>query len=331
LKHTAIWPAPLAAAVIGVEHLETSLRFYRDVVGLEPTAERELRGEGFCSHWLLPAGSAARAVLLSMAGVEVGRVVLIEFASASRRRVRQAGEFTLRGLWNLNFYVADIRRTCAELAANGYALWSDPVEYEVDAASGAPIEALFDGPDGVAINLVEPRGGSDTVIGRVRLEVERYGRTRTGWTAVATTSHSVHDADAARTFYKQVFGSRVLMDVILEKPATNGFLRRPADARTRAVFLAGEHFFGKVALSQNLNYPVPDHVVDARPPNIGYLAQSFVVPDVAAAFARGLASGAERFSAPLEVDAWGEGHSRPAALLRSPGSGALIQLVGERR
>jgi catechol 2,3-dioxygenase-like lactoylglutathione lyase family enzyme len=327
----ALWPAPLAAAVIGVERLEASLGFYRDVVGLEPTAERELRGEAFCAHWQLPAGTSARAVVLGMPGVAVGRVVLIEFAAAWRRRVRQAGEFTLRGLWNLNFYVADIRRTCTELAAAGFMLWSDPVEYEVDASSGSPIEALFDGPDGVAINLVEPRGGSDTVIGRVRLEVERYGRTRTGWTAVATTSHSVCDADAARTFYAQVFGSRVLMDVILEKPATNGFLRRPRDARTRAVFLAGEHFFGKVALSQNLNYPVPDHVADARPPHIGYLAQSFALPDVDAAFARALASGAEPFSAPLEVDAWGDGQTRRAAVLRSPGSGALIQVVGDPR
>ncbi len=150
----ALWPAPLAAAVIGVERLEASLGFYRDVVGLEPTAERELRGEAFCAHWQLPAGTSARAVVLGMPGVAVGRVVLIEFAAAWRRRVRQAGEFTLRGLWNLNFYVADIRRTCTELAAAGFMLWSDPVEYEVDASSGSPIEALFDGPDGVAINLV---------------------------------------------------------------------------------------------------------------------------------------------------------------------------------
>jgi catechol 2,3-dioxygenase-like lactoylglutathione lyase family enzyme len=324
---SSLWPAPLAAAVIGVERLEASLAFYRDIVGLEPSPVRWLEGEGFCAHWRLPPGSRARAVLLTMPRVEVGRVALIEFDAPARLQVRRAGEYTIRGLWNLNFYVADIRRTCAELAARGFQLWSEPVEYQVSASSGSPIEALFDGPDGVAINLVEPRGDASTVIGRMRIEVERYGRTATGWTAIATTSHSVRDADAALAFYARVLGSRVLMDEVLDKSATNRFLRRPETGRTRAVFLAGDHFFGKVALSQSLNYPVPDHVDEACAPNVGYLAQSFLVPDLSAAWGRALEAGALGFSAPLEVDPWGEGRARPAAVVRSPGSGALIQLV----
>jgi catechol 2,3-dioxygenase-like lactoylglutathione lyase family enzyme len=161
----------------------------------------------------------------------------------------------------------------------------------------------------------------------MRIEVERYGRTATGWTAIATTSHSVRDADAALAFYARVLGSRVLMDEVLDKSATNRFLRRPETGRTRAVFLAGDHFFGKVALSQSLNYPVPDHVDEACAPNVGYLAQSFLVPDLSAAWGRALEAGALGFSAPLEVDPWGEGRARPAAVVRRPGSGALIQLV----
>jgi catechol 2,3-dioxygenase-like lactoylglutathione lyase family enzyme len=325
---SALWPAPLAAAVIGVESLEASVAFYRDVVGLEPLPVCELGGDGFCDHWGLPRQSRARAVVLEMRGVGVGRVVLIEFAAARRLRVRRPGEYTIRGLWNLNFYVGDIRTTCAELAARAFALWSDPVEYQVSERGGSPVEALFDGPDGVAINLVEPRGEADTIIGRVRIESERYGRTRTGWTAIATTSHSVHSPQPALAFYREVLGQRVLMDEVLDKPQTNHFLRRPRDARTRAIFLAGDHFFGKIALSHNLNYAVADHVEDARAPNIGYLAQSFIAPDVEAAFARSLAVGAVPFSAPLEVDAWGGGRRSLAAMVRNPGSGALMQLVG---
>lgn len=321
----------LAAAIIGVERLETSAAFYRDVVGLEPGPIVSLEGAAFEAHWRLPRGARARAQCFSQRDVAVGRVALIEFEAPARRRVRRDGEYTIRGLWNLNFYVDDIRATCRELAGRGYRLWSEPVGYEVSARSGAPVEALFDGPDGLAINLVELTGGPDTVIGRVRAAVDAVGHTRTGWTAVSTTSHSVADADAAARFYRDVAGLDVLMDDVLDKPETNHFLRRPADARTRAVFVAGPHPFGKVALSQALNYAVPDHVVDAVAPNVGYLAQSFVVADLGSALAAAAACGAPAFSEPVTCDPWGCGAPALAAIRRVPGSGALVQLVEAAR
>ncbi len=319
--------APLAAAIIGVRSLETSAAFYRDIVGLHGGPVVALQGAGFTTHWGLPAGARARAQRFAMPGVDIGAVALIEFDAPERVQVRRAGESTIRGLWNLNFYVDDIRAACAMLAARGFALWSEPTGYEVSAASGAPIEALFDGPDGVAINLVQLTGDASTVIGRVRAAVAAVGHTPTGWTAVSTTSHSVRDTDAARAFYQDVLGLTVLMDDVLDKPASNQFLRRPVGARTRATFMASDHPFGKIALSQALNYAVPDHVDDAVAPNIGYLAQSFRVTSLAAALESAARTGAALLSPALQVDAWGNGTVRPAAQVAAPGSGASIQLV----
>lgn len=320
-------PSPLAAAIIGSRSLEASAAFYRDIVGLQGGPVVMLQGDAFSAHWGLPAGARARAQRFAVPGLDVGAVTLIEFDAPQRVQVRRPGESTIRGLWNLNFYVNDIRAACRMLAARGFELWSEPTGYEVSAASGAPIEALFDGPDGVAINLVQLTGDASTVIGRVRAAVAAIGHTPTGWTAVSTTSHSVRDTDAAVAFYREVLGLAVLMDDVLDKAASNHFLRRPDGAQTRATFMAGEHPFGKVALSQALNYAVPDHVDAAVAPNIGYLAQSFRVPSLAAALAASARVGAPLLAPPMAADAWGDGMARRTARVAAPGSGASIQLV----
>ena len=319
--------APLAAAIIGVRELEGSAAFYRDIVGLQSGPIVELRGSAFADHWGLPHSARARAQRFAMPGVDIGAVTLIEFDAPQRLQIRRTGESTIRGLWNINFYVRDIDAACRMLAARGYAIWSEPTGYEVSAASGAPIEALFDGPDGVAINLVQLTGDASTVIGRVRAAVEAVGHTPTGWTAVSTTSHSVRDTEAAIAFYREVLGLSVLMDDVLDKPASNHFLRRPVGARTRATFMASEHPFGKIALSQALNYPVPDHVADAVAPNIGYLAQSFRVSSLDSALASAKRLGVIPLAAPAQLDAWGDGATHWAVRVAAPGSGASIQLV----
>jgi hypothetical protein len=70
---------------------------------------------------------------------------------------------------------------------------------------------------------------------------------------------------------------------------------------------------------------VPDRTALAVPPNIGYLAQSFAVPSLDAALAACARVGAPPFSAPVEIGIPGVGPVR-AAIVRNPGSGALMHL-----
>jgi catechol 2,3-dioxygenase-like lactoylglutathione lyase family enzyme len=258
-------------------------------------------------------------------GPEVGRVLALAFDARERVTVPEAGDRTYRGLWNLNFYVDDIRATTRELKARGFVFWSEPVGYEVSAKAGAPVEVLFDGPDGLAINLVELTGDETSTIGQLRLEVAKLGKTRTGFTQVSTTSHSVIDRDKAHAFYTRVLGMQTRIDDILDKPETNHFLGRPKGARTRATFVAGAHQFGKIALSHPLNYTVPDKVALAVPPNIGYLAQSFRVDSLDQALVACREIGAATFSAPEALEIPGLGPVR-ATIVRNPGSGALMHL-----
>jgi catechol 2,3-dioxygenase-like lactoylglutathione lyase family enzyme len=325
--------SPLAVALLGVSRIVTARAFYRDVIGLDETPEVTWAGAAFEKHFALPPGSAARAVMFGVnaapgSGAKVGRVLALEFNAPDRKTVPHKGDRTYRGLWNLNFYVDDIRATTKDLQAKGYDFWSEPVGYEVSAQAGAPVEVLFDGPDGLAINLVELTGGPETTIGKLKREVDALGKTAQGFTPVATTSHSVVHRDKALAFYTRVLGMEVRIDDILGKPETNHFLGRPREAKTRATFLAGNHQFGKVALSHPENYTVPDRVALAVPPNIGYLAQGFRVPSILRAMDACMAVGAEIYSPMMEIEIPGLGLAA-AMIVRNPGSGALMHLFEE--
>jgi len=256
----------------------------------------------------------------------VGRVLLVEYAGDRSRTVRQPGDRTTRGYWNLNFYVDDIRATTRELRAEGFEFWADPRSHRVGDAAGIATEVVFEGPDGVAVNLVQPEGGPDTFTGRVLAEVRRHGKTRTGFTPVATSAHCVRDIERAMAFYRDVLGMHVVIDEVLGKPETNEYLARPADARSRTVFLAGTHFYGKIALNQPLNYAVPERVDEQFAPRVGYLAQGFAVPSVDAAerACRDLPSRRVSMSGIPGIP------GGDALQVRVPGSGALALLVAAR-
>ena len=311
----------LAFALISVQSLEKSLEFYRDVIGLSSGGIAATDSQIACDD---DGPMAARAALLSEPGTPAGRVLLVEF-SRPGYSVRRAGDRTTRGLWNLNFYVDDIDASTTGLRARGYDFWSEPVTYQVGVDAGTAREVVFEGPDGVAINLVQPMGGPELFTGRVRAEVARHGKTRTGYTPVATTSHCVLNAAAALHFYRDVLGMQVVLDEILGKPETNRFLARPPDARTHSIFVAGTHFFGKVALTEPQNFAVPERVLDAQAPNVGYLAQGFEVANLADAAQRLQDAGIEYESRPFPAVP-GMIVSR-ALQLRIPGSGAFALLV----
>jgi hypothetical protein len=92
--------------------------------------------------------------------------------------------------------------------------------------------------------------------------------------------------------------------------------------------MQGNHMFGKIAVSEPLNYL--DQCQDLQPaahaPNIGYLAQIFEVRDLARSLAAAAASGAEPVSSRALANVPGLG-ARAQALVRNPGSGALMWLL----
>lgn len=318
--------SPVSVVTIGVDSLEASLDFYAGTLGLELAERCRWQGPAFESYWQLPPGASAELAFLQHGADPVGRIQLLEFTAPSRRRVRPPEIRRATGLFNLNIYASDIEKDYARLQSQGFSFWSEPAHNDFGPAVGATLEAPFDGPDGVVINLIQLLSDDPaTVIGHIAAFIDEYGRTPTGFTAVVTTAHGVLDMERALAFYQGPLGMTVFVESVLEGPETNRALCLPPEARTRSVIVQGAHEYGKIALATPLNYTVPNLVPDAVPPNIGYLAQSFEVADLDQAVRDASAIGAELFTPPVEIDLPGRGRRR-AALLRNPGSGALQEL-----
>ncbi|MCS6947977.1 MAG: VOC family protein, partial [Steroidobacteraceae bacterium] len=242
--------SPLSAAVLSCASLERTAAFYCDVIGFDAAPEQVWAGELFERWWNLPRGSSARMCLLTASDCPIGRILLLAFIAPRREPIRPAANSLVFGLANLNFYTADVCAATARLRRAGLQFWSEPTAHRLSAAVGSPIEVVFDGPDGVAINLVElATADANTRIGQMRAYVERHGWTRAGFTPVVTTAHVARDLARARRFYEQVCRMGVLFEDLMSAERVNAFLRLPPDARTRIVFLQGAHMFGKIALS----------------------------------------------------------------------------------
>ena len=235
------------------------------------------------------------------------------------------GERQFLGLWNLNFYTHDIETASADLNTKGCTRWTARA-YEVGEDEGAPTEVILDGPDGVIFNLVQPQGPPDTLVGSVRAYLDERGSTPTDYTEVVTSAHHVVSMDEVLHFYVDRLGLEKWIDIVFDKEESNHFLNMPKDAWSHIVFLKGDDLFGKIALMQPLNYEVPNLVERAVPPNIGYLAMGFDVQDLDVLLDELRDDGVEFFSEPVELELPGIGRRR-AAIVRSPGSGTLQQLI----
>lgn len=318
--------APVSVVVIGVESLEASLAFYAGTLGLTVLEERTWQGAEFERYWQLPAGSSARCAFLGQGADPVGRIQLMEFSAPGRKRARSPDVRRANGLFNINIYASDIREDHRRLTAQGFRFWSEPAHADFGPAIGATLEASFDGPDGVVVNMVQLLTEDPaTVIGRIHQFVTRYGRTPTGFTPVVTTAHTVYDMDKALAFYYGPLHMSLFVESVLQGEETNRALSLPVEARTRSVLVQGAHEYGKIALASALNYEMPDLVPAAVPPNIGYLAQSFQVPDLDEALRGCAAVAAATWSGPAELELPGRGRCR-TVIVRNPGSGALQEL-----
>jgi catechol 2,3-dioxygenase-like lactoylglutathione lyase family enzyme len=319
--------APVSVVVISVENLETSLKFYQAVLGLEVREQRIWEGADFETHWHLPSGSKARVAFLGYGADPVGQIQLMEFAAPHRKQIRKTGIKRATGLFNLNIYSENVKRDYETLKAQGFEFWSEPNHINFGPAVGEAWEFAFEGPDGVVMNLVELlTEDPKTMIGHLYHFVLDYGRTPTGFTPVATTAHTVTDMDKALAFYYGPLKMKLFGESIIKGEASNRSVDLPADCETRSVLVMGDHDYGKIALAAPMNYSVPNLVSDAVAPNIGYLAQSFLVSDLEQTAAECVAVGAEVYSEAVELDLPGQGKCK-AMLVRNPGSGALQELV----
>lgn len=320
--------SPLYGATIGAEDLERSISFYRDEMGFDVLDRRRMSGAAFETHWQLSRGVTADVAVMADRGCIAGRVVLLQFNVPDRQFVRNIPGQRFFGLVNLNFYSDDIRTQTARLEARGCRAWSEPVVHEMGVAIGEPIEVMLDGPDSLILNLIQlqARNPQSRILRTMQWIADSGGYNRCGTTAVATSQHCVSDYARAMAFNTRVMGMSIRNDTQLAGSEMERFMQYPPGARTRDTYLQGTHIFGKIAVNHPLNFECANLVPRAVAPNIGYLAQTFLVPDLGASIAAAASVGAETFSPVVELDLPALGVSR-TVMLRNPGSGALHELI----
>ena len=64
--------SPLNTAIIGVENLDQSIGFYRDLIGLSVSDPFDWRGKDFEDIWHLPSGSHATGSFCELKGCNAG-------------------------------------------------------------------------------------------------------------------------------------------------------------------------------------------------------------------------------------------------------------------
>ena len=316
--------AQLNFAIISVADLNKSIEFYSEVIGLRSLPIMEYETDLDINMWSLPKGTKIRQSLCSRDNSEVGQVLLIEFSTNKKNYIRadlNAG--MVRGFWNINFYVRDIYHSVDILKNKGYLPWSEPTQHQIGAQVGTPIEVIVDGPDGVSVNLVQlPENSQRESIQDMCSFFQSNGTTTKGFTEIVTTSHCVSNTKNAKNFYHNVLGMQEMFSDVLSAKESNQFLRRPDQGETLITFMKGEHFYGKIALSEPLNYKVPNNIKNACPPNIGYFGQGFFINDIEKILAINNLN--ILYQGPIHIS---EEEVKKAISLKCPGSDAFFYLL----
>ena len=112
--------SPLNTAIIGVDNLEQSIKFYRDLIGLTVSDTFDWSGKDFENIWHLPSGSYAFGSFCELKGCNVGRVLLLDFKAKNKELIRPKNTSRAYGLFNLNFYTDDIESDTKKFEDKGF-------------------------------------------------------------------------------------------------------------------------------------------------------------------------------------------------------------------
>lgn len=272
VSHPAI--SQLHTVTIGTSDLNRVRTFYESTLGYEVSFERTLAGPTVEDFWGLPEGGTAHVVQLRK-HVDVGQVRLMSFDPPATDSFQDPTRpYRIPGLANINLYVLDMDAAVAQLTGEGWTFLSEPHSFEFTDEI-TPREAIFFGPDGVMVNLVEPLGATRSQLGEVAEFPGRYSE-------VVTSAQATRDLEADLRFYGDVWGWDPYLSIEMTDERLNELEGLPPATLLRVVFFKHpESLRGKIALGapQNLEWSDLPRV-PLRPHGLGLLAISFRVDDL---------------------------------------------------
>ena len=149
--------APMARATIFVRDIETSLKLYRDILGLKPMFDNYWKGSGI-NKIMGTDGKELRATVLMAGESVVGNIGIYQLYKERGRRPRAPARTanTLIGDVAVVFPTNDIWGLTKKIQAAGYVIVSPPVTLlERPNMKQQALEMMFRDADGVLVNLVQ--------------------------------------------------------------------------------------------------------------------------------------------------------------------------------
>ncbi len=149
--------APMARATIFVRDIETSLKLYRDILGLKPMFDNYWKGQGI-NKIMGTEGKELRATVLMAGDSVVGNIGIYQlYKERGRRPPKPArGADTRIGDVAVVFPTNDIWGMTKKIQAAGYVIISPPVTLlDRPNMKQQALEMMFRDADGVLVNLVQ--------------------------------------------------------------------------------------------------------------------------------------------------------------------------------
>lgn len=255
-----------------VRDIEQHTAFFIDVAGYEKVYSGETSPE-ILKAWGLPISASGFEALLREPGESRGYIRLIELSGVPHQiEARSSGTFIdTGGIMGLNVRVKGIQNVFEKIQATGWRPLSDPVTFSVDNFSVS--EALFLGPDGLVLGLIErqkPALGPEW-----RMPTGKLSRPNN---AFVITS----DIEQASEYYKSELGWHSFLEDKADKAAATGMNiygwphKLVENVKRHVVWLHPDQAFdkreGTIALIKLEGVQGRDFSQRARPPNYGWVS-----------------------------------------------------------
>jgi catechol 2,3-dioxygenase-like lactoylglutathione lyase family enzyme len=149
--------APMARATIFVRDIETSLKLYRDILGLKPMFDNYWKGQGI-NKIMGTEGKELRATVLMAGDSVVGNIGIYQLYKERGRRPRTPVQTadTRIGDVAVVFPTNDIWGLTKTIQTAGYVIVSPPVTLlERPNMKQQALEMMFRDADGVLVNLLQ--------------------------------------------------------------------------------------------------------------------------------------------------------------------------------
>lgn len=138
-----------------VSDLDRSIRFYRDLLGLEFQGEILMEGEATEKIFACPQCSARVAYLNGDSDYNMPPVELIEFQNKAVKTT--PGQLFATSIAELCFYTDDIDAVYEKLLANQVECLSSPQDFDFTAQGFGKSKAFyFRDPDGIILEMMQP-------------------------------------------------------------------------------------------------------------------------------------------------------------------------------